>query len=97
MVVDPTSYVWKHTEWRGRPWPEMVIYEVHVGILGGFKNVTERLAMLAALGITAIQLMPLADFSGRRNWGYDGVQLFAPAEAYGPLEDLKELPRSGRA
>jgi len=91
VVVDPTSYVWKHTEWRGRPWPEMVIYEVHVGILGGFKNVTERLAMLAALGITAIQLMPLADFSGRRNWGYDGVQLFAPAEAYGPLEDLKEL------
>ncbi|MBW4656591.1 MAG: malto-oligosyltrehalose trehalohydrolase [Kaiparowitsia implicata GSE-PSE-MK54-09C] len=91
VVVDPTSYVWRHPDWLGRPWHEMVIYEIHVGILGGFKAVTDRLAGLAALGITAIQLMPLADFSGRRNWGYDGVQLFAPAEAYGPLEELKEL------
>jgi maltooligosyltrehalose trehalohydrolase len=91
VVVDPTSHVWRHPDWLGRPWHEMVIYEVHVGILGGFKAVTERLAGLAALGITALQLMPLADFSGRRNWGYDGVQLFAPAEAYGQLEELKEL------
>jgi maltooligosyltrehalose trehalohydrolase len=91
VVVDPTSHVWRNPDWLGRSWHEMVIYEVHVGILGGYKAVTERLAGLAALGITAIQLMPLADFSGRRNWGYDGVQLFAPAEAYGPLEELKEL------
>jgi maltooligosyltrehalose trehalohydrolase len=91
VVVDPTSHVWRHPDWLGRSWHERVIYEIHVGILGGFKAVTERLAGLAALGITAIQLMPLADFSGRRNWGYDGVQLFAPAEAYGPLEELKEL------
>jgi len=91
VVVDPESYTWRHPNWAGRPWCQTVIYEVHVGILGGFKAVTERLAELAELGITAIQLMPLADFSGQRNWGYDGVQIFAPAEAYGPCEDLKDL------
>jgi maltooligosyltrehalose trehalohydrolase len=91
VVVDPLGYAWRHPDWLGRPWSQTVIYEVHVGILGGFKAVTERLSELADLGITAIQLMPLADFSGRRNWGYDGVQLFAPAEAYGPCEELKDL------
>lgn len=79
------------TCWRGRPWQDAVIYELHAGLLGGFGKVTDALAGLAALGITAIELMPIAAFPGSRNWGYDGVLPFAPAEAYGSPEDLRAL------
>jgi maltooligosyltrehalose trehalohydrolase len=91
LVVDPAAYRWRHPEWRGRPWREAVIYELHAGALGGFRGVERELARLAALGITAIELMPVAAFPGRRNWGYDGVLPFAPAACYGTPDDLKAL------
>src|SRR5262249_5573124 len=72
----------------------LVIYELHVGTFspaGTFTGVTERLEYLRDLGITAVELMPLADFPGRRNWGYDGVSLFAPSRAYGRPDDLRGL------
>jgi maltooligosyltrehalose trehalohydrolase len=91
LVVDPASYPWRNTEWRGRPWPEAVIYELHAGVLSGFRGVERELARLAGLGITAVELMPVAAFPGQRNWGYDGVLPFAPAAAYGTPDDLKSL------
>ncbi|MGQ9424515.1 malto-oligosyltrehalose trehalohydrolase [Gilvimarinus sp. F26214L] len=91
LVVDPTQYAWRHLDWRGRPWPEMVIYEVHPGCWGGFPGIEARLGYLAQLGVTAIELMPIADFPGQRNWGYDGVLPFAPDRRYGSPEDLKQL------
>ncbi|WP_250514536.1 malto-oligosyltrehalose trehalohydrolase [Caballeronia sp. INDeC2] len=90
-VVDPRAYRWTHTNWHGRPWEETVLYELHVGAMGGFAGVTARLPELAQLGVTAIELMPLNDFSGTRNWGYDGVLPYAPDSAYGRPEDLKQL------
>jgi maltooligosyltrehalose trehalohydrolase len=90
-VIDPRAYPWKHTNWHGRPWEETVLYEVHVGALGGYAGVTARLAEWAELGVTAIELMPLNDFSGTRNWGYDGVLPYAPDSSYGRPEALKEL------
>ena len=83
--------------WRGRPWEETVLYECHVGLMGGFKGVAEKLPALADLGITAIELMPIAAFPGMRNWGYDGVLPFAPAEAYGAPDDLKTLIQQAHA
>lgn len=91
LVVDPLDYRWQHAAWQGRPWHEAVVYELHVGALGGFAGVTEKLASLAALGITAVELMPVADFPGPRNWGYDGVLPFAPDAAYGTPAELKRL------
>lgn len=92
-VVDPLAYVWRNA-WRGRPWHEAVVYELHVGAFtpdGSFAAAGARLPKLAALGITAIELMPVADFPGARNWGYDGVLPFAPDASYGRPEDLKAL------
>ena len=93
LVVDPAAYRWQHA-WLGRPWHEAVIYELHVGTFtpeGTFRAAIERLPHLAELGVTALELMPLADFPGRRNWGYDGVLPFAPDRSYGAPEDLKAL------
>jgi maltooligosyltrehalose trehalohydrolase len=93
-VVDPGRHAWRETEWRGRPWHEAVVYELHVGTFtpeGTFAGAARRLADLAALGITAIELMPVADFPGRRSWGYDGVLPFAPDAAYGTPDELKAL------
>ena len=91
LVVDPHAYAWRHAAWRGRPWREAVIYEQHAGVAGGFDGVAARLPALAALGVTAIELMPVADFPGCRNWGYDGVLPFAPDAAYGAPAQLKAL------
>jgi maltooligosyltrehalose trehalohydrolase len=91
VVVDPSSYRWRRPDWRGRPWRETVIYELHVGTFGGFAGVARRLPRLADLGITAIELMPVAEFPGSRNWGYDGVLPFAPEHSYGSPDDLKAL------
>ncbi|MEX1034027.1 MAG: malto-oligosyltrehalose trehalohydrolase [Cellvibrionaceae bacterium] len=91
VVVNPSAYQWRHGQWTGRPWQEMVIYEIHPGCWGGFKGIEAQLSYLAELGITAIELMPIADFSGRRNWGYDGVLPFAPDRQYGSPQALKEL------
>ena len=93
-VVDPGVFDWQDDEWTGRPWHEAVFYELHVGAFsdaGNFCGVEARLAHLAELGITAIELMPVADFPGSRNWGYDGVLPFAPDSSYGRPEDLKSL------
>lgn len=90
VVTDPDSYSWR-TEWRGRPWREAVIYEAHCGVLGGYRGLQARLPDLARIGFTAIELMPIAAFSGERNWGYDGVLPFAPAAAYGSPDELKTL------
>ena len=90
-VVDPRAYRWRHDDWRGRPWRETVLYEVHAGLCGGFAGVARLLPHVAELGATAIELMPVADFPGTRNWGYDGVLPFAPDAAYGRPEDLKAL------
>ncbi len=92
-VIDH-GFVWQAADWRGRPWHEAVLYELHVGTFsreGSFAGAIAHLDHLAATGITAIELMPVADFAGRRNWGYDGVLLFAPDSAYGRPEDLKRL------
>jgi malto-oligosyltrehalose trehalohydrolase len=91
LVVDWASYSWQHLDWHGRPWHEAVIYELHVGAYGGFGGVQADLDRLAGLGMTAIELMPVGDFPGRRNWGYDGVLPFAPDRAYGSPDDLKAL------
>jgi len=93
-VVDPTRYPWSDRGWRGLKLEDLIIYELHVGSFspaGTFAGVTERLPYLSELGITAIELMPLADFPGRWNWGYDGVDLFAPARCYGRPDDLRRL------
>lgn len=93
-VVDPTRYQWHDTDWRGRPWHEAILYELHVGAFtpeGTFRAAIDRLDDLVELGITAIELMPVADFPGPRNWGYDGVLLYAPDSSYGPPDDLRAL------
>ncbi|MBV9460005.1 MAG: malto-oligosyltrehalose trehalohydrolase [Bradyrhizobium sp.] len=84
----------------GRPWAEIVIYELHVGTFsedGNYRGVERRLPYLRDLGITAIELMPLNDVPGRRNWGYDGVLLNAPNARYGRPQDLKRLVRAAHA
>jgi maltooligosyltrehalose trehalohydrolase len=91
VVVDPLAYGWRHGDWRGRPWHESVIYELHVGVLGGFAGVQRRLHELKELGFTAVELMPIADFPGRHNWGYDGVLPYASDRAYGTPDELKAL------
>ncbi|HTJ89667.1 MAG TPA: malto-oligosyltrehalose trehalohydrolase [Acidocella sp.] len=90
LIIDP-DYPWQHADWRGLPWAETVIYELHVGAYGGFDGVTAQLPRLAAMGVTAIELMPIADFPGRHNWGYDGVLPYAPDAAYGSPQALKRL------
>ncbi|HVJ32621.1 MAG TPA: malto-oligosyltrehalose trehalohydrolase [Terriglobia bacterium] len=91
LVVDPAAYSWKNPGWRGLPWPETVIYELHPGLCGGFNGVAKLLPALRELGVTAVELMPVADFPGSRNWGYDGVLPFAPDRAYGSVEEFKAL------
>lgn len=90
-VLDPAGHVWRHDAWRGRPWNEVVLYELHVGSCGGYAGVQRQLPALAAMGITAIELMPVAQYPGARNWGYDGVLPYAPAAAYGHPDALKAL------
>jgi maltooligosyltrehalose trehalohydrolase len=90
IVVDP-AYDWRYPDWHGRPWHETIIYELHPGTWGGYAGITAQLPRLAAMGITAVELMPIADFPGRHNWGYDGVLIYAPDTEYGTIFDLKQL------
>jgi maltooligosyltrehalose trehalohydrolase len=93
-VIDPEAFQWREQAWRNRPWNEAVIYELHIGTFtpsGTYRGAIEKLPHLKNLGITAIELMPLSDFAGKRNWGYDGVLPYAPDSAYGRPEDLKAL------
>jgi malto-oligosyltrehalose trehalohydrolase len=99
-VIDPGAYAWAESGWRGRPWHEAVLYELHVGAFtpaGTFAAAAERLDELVALGVTGVELMPLAAFPGRRNWGYDGVLPFAPDASYGRPEELKALVDAAHA
>ena len=93
-VIDHASYRWRASDWRGRPWQETVLIETHVGAFtpeGTYRAMIDRLDHLVACGITALELMPLADFAGSRNWGYDGVLWYAPDHVYGRPDDLKTL------
>jgi maltooligosyltrehalose trehalohydrolase len=93
-VIDPDAFAWSDGSWNGVPLERLTLYELHVGGFtraGTFEATLERLPQLAELGVSAIELMPVADFPGQRNWGYDGVALFAPARAYGRPDDLRRL------
>ncbi|MBV9332150.1 MAG: malto-oligosyltrehalose trehalohydrolase [Alphaproteobacteria bacterium] len=93
-VVDHNRFEWRTNEWRGRPWQDASIVELHVGTFtpgGTFRAAIDKLEHLRETGLTAIELMPIADFAGRRNWGYDGVLLYAPDSAYGRPDDLRML------
>jgi maltooligosyltrehalose trehalohydrolase len=93
-LIDHDSFAWRARDWHGRPWVETVLIEAHVGTFtqaGTYRAMIEKLDHLAATGITALELMPLADFAGMRGWGYDGVLWYAPDSAYGRPEDLKTL------
>lgn len=92
QIIDPEAYRWTCEHWRGRPWSEAILYELHVGCFtpdGTFRSAAERLPYLSRLGVTALEVMPVADFPGERNWGYDGVLPFAPGSAYGTPDDFR--------
>ncbi len=94
QVVDHTSFVWTDQLWRGLPLSALVIYELHVGTFtpeGTLAAIIPRLPVLKALGITAIEIMPIAAFPGARNWGYDGVYPYAVHHSYGGPRGLKQL------
>jgi malto-oligosyltrehalose trehalohydrolase len=93
-LIDLGSYPWSTEGWTGRPWEEIVIYEMHLGSFtqeGSFLSAIERLDHLSQLGVTAIQIMPVSDFPGRYGWGYDGVLPYAPDSSYGRPEDFMAL------
>jgi malto-oligosyltrehalose trehalohydrolase len=94
QIIDHDAFSWRATDWRGRPWHETVLLECHVGAFspeGTYDGVIDRLDHLADTGITAIELMPINDFPGKRNWGYDGVLWYAPDHTYGSPDALKRL------
>jgi maltooligosyltrehalose trehalohydrolase len=100
QVVNPRTFDWQDESWIGRPWEEAVMYELHVGAFtpeGTFRALEAKLDYLRDVGVTAIELMPIADFPGRRNWGYDGVLPYAPDSSYGTPVDLKALIQSAHA
>jgi maltooligosyltrehalose trehalohydrolase len=93
-VIDHDRFEWRTNAWRGRPWEDAAFLELHVGTFapgGTFRAAIEKLDHVVETGMTAIELMPIADFAGRRNWGYDGVLLYAPDSAYGRPDDLRAL------
>jgi maltooligosyltrehalose trehalohydrolase len=93
-VIDPSDYRWKDGAWAAGPFSEFVIYELHIGTFtpeGTFQAAIGKLNHLVDLGVTAIEIMPVADFPGDRNWGYDGVLLYAPSRAYGTPNELRAL------
>jgi maltooligosyltrehalose trehalohydrolase len=93
-VIDHKSYRWRAADWRGRPWQDTVVIESHVGTFtpqGTYRTMIDKLDHLVSTGITALELLPLADFAGARNWGYDGVLWYAPDSVYGRPDDLKTL------
>ncbi|MBK5257032.1 MAG: malto-oligosyltrehalose trehalohydrolase, partial [Vicinamibacteria bacterium] len=93
-VVDPGVFRWSDAGWSGHPLKSYVLYELHVGTFtpeGTFDAVIARLDHLAELGVTAVEIMPVAEFPGERNWGYDGVHLFAPQSSYGGPDGLRRL------
>ena len=99
-VIDLATYRWKTDAWAGRPWEEMIIYEMHIGCFtpgGSFRAAIERLDHLQQLGVTALQIMPVGEFPGRYGWGYDGVLPYAPDSSYGRPEDFMALVDAAHA
>lgn len=90
-LVDHQAFAWTQHDWHGRPWQESVICELHVGLMGGFRGLLDWLPYYQQLGITALELMPIGEFPGTRNWGYDGALPFAPDTSYGTPDELKTL------
>jgi maltooligosyltrehalose trehalohydrolase len=93
-VVDPSAFHWTDARWGGRPAADRILYELHIGTFspeGTFAGTTSRLEAVRDVGMTVIEIMPVADFAGARNWGYDGVSLYAPSRAYGRPDDLRRL------
>src|ERR671938_771661 len=93
-VLDPEEFAWSDQGWRGLPLKEFLIYELHTGTFtpeGTFEAIIGKLSHLKELGVTAVELMPVAEFPGGRNWGYDGAHLYAPQSTYGGPEGLKRL------
>jgi malto-oligosyltrehalose trehalohydrolase len=100
VVVDPRAFAWPDDGWRGLPWNRHVFYETHVGTFtreGTYAAAQTKLDHLTALGVTAIQVMPLAEVPGTRNWGYDGVLPFAPTRNYGTPDELKAFIAAAHA
>lgn len=100
QIVDPRAFAWSDQGWRGVALEDAVIYELHTGAFtprGTFDSAIERLDELAALGVTALEIMPVAEFPGLRGWGYDGVCLWAPSRAYGGPEALRRLVDAAHA
>lgn len=94
LVVDASSFPWQDAAWRRPPFRDLVIYEIHIGTFtpeGTFRQAATRLPYLRSLGITAVEIMPIADFPGSRNWGYDGVLIYAPERHYGTPDDLRHF------
>ncbi|MHB1162476.1 MAG: malto-oligosyltrehalose trehalohydrolase [Chloroflexota bacterium] len=94
QVVDPGSFVWSDEGWRGLGLEGQVIYEMHVGTFtaeGTWEAASRELPELAAVGITVVEIMPVAEFPGRFGWGYDGVDLFAPTRLYGRPDDFRRF------
>ncbi|MEW6068669.1 MAG: malto-oligosyltrehalose trehalohydrolase [Nitrospirota bacterium] len=94
QIIDHTSFHWDDKNWGGIPLSEMIIYELHVGTFtpeGSFKSIIHRLDDLKDIGINAIEIMPVAQFPGDRNWGYDGTYIFAVQNSYGGHDELKRL------
>jgi malto-oligosyltrehalose trehalohydrolase len=99
-VIDPIAYDWTDTEWQGRPWREAIIYELHIGTFsatGDYAGIEAKLDHLCDLGVTVIELMPIAAFPGDRGWGYDGAYVYAPQVSYGPPDMLKHLVDAAHA
>lgn len=100
LVVDPRAFPWTDAPWVRPAFRDLIIYELHVGAFtpaGTFRAVIDKLPYLRDLGVNALELMPVHDFPGARNWGYDGVRLFAPARIYGPPDDLRALVDAAHA
>ena len=100
QVIDPEAFVWTDDDWPGVSAENQVIYELHVGAMtpaGTFAALTDQLPALKRLGVTMIELMPVAECPGRWNWGYDGVDLFAPSHNYGEPDDLRALVDAAHA
>lgn len=96
-IVDPLAFPWTDSQWRGRKLRGQIIYEMHIGTFtseGTWQAAAEELAELARIGITVIEMMPIADFPGKFGWGYDGVDFFAPAHQYGTPDDLRAFVNS---
>ena len=94
QLIDPSAFAWTDAAWRGVPRAGQVVYEMHVGTFtkeGTWRAAERELPELAALGVTVLEVMPVAEFPGRFGWGYDGVNLFAPTRLYGPPDDLRRF------